>query len=299
MLIAFKTAFDASVILTTPARKHLQHFVEQFLDSSFNPLFTAVRRAIEREADRVLDIHKRQYLYLISWFLRAESARRKKKALGNPHRLGVPASDLEDYALVASVLDQETFVLLNRLMQSAQDEKRWQDLDAGMKCFTQILLTVQEMSESPLEEDQEIAENILSRIFYEETTHDRVAAIVRFYKDQGLGYLDSATELAHVYLRMLEAYSKQNVDMQVRSKRRTRRKKKAAKEAGEDVGSDVDESEGEDEARAEIASSERKFDFKRFSSRFLTQGCVDTFVTFCGFYNDLNADQLKRAHRFF
>lgn len=99
----------------------------------------SVRRAIEREADRVLDIHKRQYLYLISWFLRAESARRKKQALDKPQRSGVPASDAEDYALVASVLNQETFVLLNRLMQTAQDEKRWQDLDAGMKCFTQIV----------------------------------------------------------------------------------------------------------------------------------------------------------------
>src|SRR5882672_2887429 len=100
-------------------------------------------------------------------------------------------------------MNQETFVLLNRFMQRSQDDKTWQDLNAGMKCFTQILLTVQEMSESALEDDQEIAENIQNRIFYEESTHDRIITILRSYKDQGFGYLDACTELSHVFLRML------------------------------------------------------------------------------------------------
>jgi replication fork protection complex subunit Tof1/Swi1 len=169
-----------------------------------------------------------------------------------------------------------------------------------MKCFTQILLTVQEMSESPLEEDQEIAENILNRIFYEETTHDRVANITRTYKDQGFGYLDSCTELAHNYLRILEQYSKQNVGLQVRSRRRVRRKKAARAEDQDDHDdNNVDESDAEDEARAERTSHERKFDFKRFAARFLTQGCIDTFITFTAYYNDLKPTQLKRAHRYF
>lgn len=139
MLTATQIAFDTPAPLTAAARKHLRHFIEQFLDSSFNPLFTSVRRAIEREADRVLDIHKRQYLYLISWFLKAQSARRQRQVSQRSDQSAAPRSEVEDYALVAAVLDQETFVLLNRSLQSAQDEKRWQDLNAGMKCFTQIV----------------------------------------------------------------------------------------------------------------------------------------------------------------
>ena len=45
---------------------------------------------------------------------------------------------------------------------------------------------------------------------------------------QGFEYLDACTELTHTYLRILEAYSKQNVDLQLRSRRWTRRKKKKA-----------------------------------------------------------------------
>ena len=288
--------FDTSVHLNASATKNLRTFVEDFLDSGFNPLFNHIRKAIDREAERVLESHSRQFFYLVSWFLEAERFRRKMKTGGH---LGNDES--ESFSLVASVLNQEMFVTLNRAMENTFESKMWPDLSAAMKCFTQILLTVQEMAESAIEDDQDIAENILNRIFYEETTHDRVASITRTYKDQGFGYLDSCTELAHNYLRILEQYSKQNVDMQVRSRRRVRRKKKAAQSTGEDdaTNENFDDSDGEDEARAQKTSGERKFDFKRFASRFVTQGCVDTFVTFTKYYNDLKPEQLKRAHRYF
>jgi replication fork protection complex subunit Tof1/Swi1 len=291
--------FDTPVTLSTQAIKHLRAFVEDFLDAGFNPLFNHIRKAIDREAERILEYHQRQFFYLVSWFLNAERARRKSKKLSIEQKSKAP-DELDSFALTASVLNQEMFVTLNKAMDSTFQNKSWPDLSAAMRCFTQILLTVLEMSESPLEDDQDIAENILNRIFYEEETHDRVANITRTYKDQGFGYLDSCTELTHNYLRILEQYSKQNVDLQVRSRRRVRRKKKAAADAGDDGGNnDIDDSEAEDEARAERTTRERKFDFKRFASRFLSQGCIDTFVSFTAYYNDLNPSQLKRSHRFF
>jgi replication fork protection complex subunit Tof1/Swi1 len=149
------------------------------------------------------------------------------------------------------------------------------------------------MEESPNEDDQEIAENIQSNLFYEQATHERVMNLLRNFKDQGRGYLDAVTELSHVFIRTLENYSKQNQDMQIRSRRRVRAKKS---QKGADAADD--ESGGEAESIA-VTSRERKFDFARFSARFMSQGCVDTFVSFVKFYKDLNPEQLKRAHRFF
>jgi replication fork protection complex subunit Tof1/Swi1 len=293
--------FDLQVPLTVSARKHLCSFVEEFLDSGFNPLFSHIRRAIEREADRVLEAHSQQYFYLVSWFLEAERVRRnsKKETEKNKAHASAEASEPDSFGLVASVLNQETFVLLNRFMQDRLDNKLWHEVDAGMRCFTQVLLTVHEMAESPLEDDQEIAENIQSRIFYEETTHDRIIAILRGYKDQGFSYLDATTELSHVFLRMLERYAKENVDLQVRSRRRARKKKDKAATQGGAPEYDDQGSEAEDLAEAQRVSKERKFDFKRFSSKFLTQSCIDTFIVFTTFYRDLTTEQLKRAHRFF
>ena len=160
------------------------------------------------------------------------------------------------------------------------------------------------MSESSNEDDQEIAENILNRIFYEETTHDRVINILRTYKDQGFAYLDACTELSHVFLRMLEKYSKQNVDLQIRSRRRARKKRKEKTHTGNvDENGQLNDgdsnSEAEDLAESQRVTKERKFDFHRFSARFVSQGSVNTFVTFTRFYRELSAEQLKRAHRFF
>ncbi|GME23389.1 Timeless protein [Neofusicoccum parvum] len=294
--------FDKKVPLDRSARKHLKAFVEEFLDSSFNPLFTHLRKAIDNEATRVLtETHPRQFCYLVSWFLQAECARRAKAKKENAKANGSAPAAIEDesFALIASVMNQETFIFLNRFMQRNLDEKSWRDLNAGMKCFTQILQTVQEMSESPTDDDQEIAENIQNRIFYEETTHDRIVTLLRSYKDQGLGYLDACTEISHVFIRMLERYSKQNADLQVRSRRRARKKAKAAAQASGD-GEAEDQGDGEDDlAAAQRTTSERKFDFARFQARFTTQGCIDTFVAFTRYYNDLSIEQLKRAHRFF
>ncbi|KAF2133413.1 topoisomerase 1-associated factor 1 [Dothidotthia symphoricarpi CBS 119687] len=294
--------FDLPMPLTSSARKHIKAFVEEFLDSSFNPLFLHLRKAIERETERVEVRHSRQFFYLVSWFLRAECARRRtmKERAADPKSAEVLTAEDESYGLVAEVMNQETFILLNRFMQKSQDEKAWQDLNAGMKCFTQTLLTVHEMSESALEDDQEIAENIQNRIFYEESTHDRIVMILRSYKDQGFGYLDAVTELSHVFLRMLERYAKQNVDLQIRSKRRARKvKKKQAQAQGVEGEEEGHVSETEDLQQAQRTVSERKFDFTRFAAKFVNQSSVNTFVAFARYFHELDTEQLKRTHRFF
>lgn len=294
--------FNMPTHLSSSATKNLRMFVEEFLDSGFNPLFTHVRKAIEREAERVLDINTRQFFYTVGWFLEAERARRvhqarKRASKGKSDKSAEPDS----YGLVAGVMNQEMFISLNRGMQNSLDNKEWEDLTAQMRCFTQILLTVQEMAASPVEEDQEIAENIQNRIFYEETTHDRIITIVRGYKDQGFGYLDAATELSHVFLRMLERYSKENTDLQVRSRRKARRKQKKTEQASEQDGAENEEQNSEDEDMVDSAqvTKERAFDFKRFAAKFCNQSCVNTFVSFTEFYRELNSEQLKRAHRYF
>jgi len=154
------------------------------------------------------------------------------------------------------------------------------------------------MSESSLEEDQEISENVLNRIFYEQSTHDQITTTLRTYKDQSFGYLDAVTRLSHVFLRLLEKYSKQNVDMQVRTRRRAR-KKKQQEQPTQDGNIEDRMVEVEDVAEAQRVTSERKFDFSRFAAKFVNQGSVETFVALMRYYKDLDEEQLRRAHRFF
>lgn len=291
--------FEKPASLSASASKHLRTFAEEFLDSGFNPLMIHIRKAIEREADRVLDINYRHFFFVVAWFLEAERVRRARQASERKKSKSSRPIEPESFGLVAGVLNQETFICLNRYMQNSLDMKEWQDLNASMRCFSQILLTVQEMAVSKIDEDQEIADNIQSRIFYEETTHDRILTILRDYKEQGFGYLDACTELSHVFLRLLERYSKENVDLQIRSRRKAQRKKKNSDKSQAAPADAAGDSEAEELADAARVSRERKFDFKRFASKFSNQKSVDTFLAFTKYYRDLNQDQLKRAHRFF
>ena len=306
--------FGTRIDLTESARKHLRQFVEDFLDSSFNPLFSSLRKAIERENDRVGNLHHRQFFYLISWFLDAEAARREHTRRQSASHASLPPPDDNTFAYIAAVLDQETFVLLNRAMQRSLDEKNWPDLHSTLLCFTQILLTVQSMADSNDDEDQDIAENIQSRIFYEEATQDRIVQILRGYRGQGVGYLDAVTECVGVFVRVLERFSRVKGGLLVRLKRRARTKKKRiqkqkeqlsgeeGQEGNNDDADDDDDASAEDaaeeEREAHRAVSERKFDFARFSAKFLTQPCVNTFVALLHLYADLSPTQLKRCHRY-
>ncbi|TKX26420.1 hypothetical protein C1H76_1382 [Elsinoe australis] len=293
----------APVSLDSRSRAALKTFISDFLDSSFNPLFLHLRRALEREPDRVKPDHARQFFFLIAWFLRAFTARQTHC----PPPQSQDATVETPYAYIAAVLTQETFVLLNRTMQKNLDDKSYADVHTCLLAFTQIMLTVSAMSESRNEDDQEIAENMQARLFYEEQTHDRILAVLRGYQEgrQGLPYLEACTELAHVFIRLLERYSKVNVDMFVRSKRRARKKAKAKPKGGatvegleEDVQTVPDDG-ADDEVEAHKEVQERKFDFSRFAARFVNEASVDTYVALLRRYRDLDEEQLKRCHRFF
>lgn len=288
-----KTEFDMVISLEGIAKPELRTFVTDFLDAGFNPLFNHIRRAIDRDAERLLNTNQRQFFYLIAWFLRAERMRRKASS----DQPTDPEND--SFSLVASVLNQEMLITLNRRMTDWYDLKQWIELQAGMRCFTQILLTVQDMATSPLEEDQDIAENIQNRLFYEETTLDLVVGILRSYTKQPFAWLEDCTEMVHVHVKMLEKYSKQHELLFVRSRRRQKAKKKQSGAEGDQMP-EGNGSEDEDmAAETRNAMSERAFDFGRFETKLLNQNCINTFLAFLDNYRELSYSQVKRAITFF
>lgn len=290
------------VELASQTRDQLASFVSEFLDSCLNPLFTQLRRAIEREVDRVTTTHVRQYHFLISWFLEANRARKEALESVTGKEGLAPAPEDTSFAYIAGVLTQESLALLNRCTQRALDDKAWSDVHTCMMAFTQIMTTVTAMNESSSDDDREIADNILGRIFYEEETHIRVVKLVKDYKVglHSFAYLDAVTEMAHVFLRTLERYSKANVDLFVRTKRRARHKKDDAGGTGPiDEEANSRTTDADDQANARQAIKERKFDFGRFAAKFVNEGCVNTFVHFIRNYSTLNTEQIKRCHRFF
>ncbi|KAL7266282.1 Topoisomerase 1-associated factor 1 [Rhizina undulata] len=293
--VSRKTEFDVSVTLEPTANNRLRDFVEQFLDSGFNPLFSHIRRAIDRDAERLLNTHQKQFFYLTAWFLKAERIRRNT----SHYKSKGQSDDVDTFGLVAAVLNQESLITLNRRMVEWFDLRQWQELQAAMRCFTQILLTVHDMSLSPLEDDQEVAENIQNRLFYEETTLDLVISILRSYTKQPFKWLDDCTEMVHVHVKMLEKYSKQHEHMFIRFRRRQRAKKKQKEQDTGVLNDDGGSRDEADAAASKRAIQERSFDFARFEGKLLTQPCINTYLAFLGYYKELNYSQVKRVITFF
>jgi hypothetical protein len=83
-------------------------------------------------------------------------------------------------------------------MRDASDHKNWTELHAAMECFEELvkshpafaykkLKVVQAMSTNKLEDDNEIANNIVLNLFYDENHLDLIISNVRNYKRQAVG----------------------------------------------------------------------------------------------------------------
>jgi len=116
-------------------------------------------------------------------------------------------------------------------------------------------------------EYNEIANNILLNLFYDENNLDLVAHTVRNYKRQSFGlriihladgrYLDACTSLAHTVLKLLEQYS-QDHRMYVKSKRQNKRKQEEQASEGE--------SESEHDRTTARKVAEKAFQFSTFET---------------------------------
>uniref|UniRef100_A0A060TAB9 Topoisomerase 1-associated factor 1 n=1 Tax=Blastobotrys adeninivorans TaxID=409370 RepID=A0A060TAB9_BLAAD len=288
-------SWDMDVPLTAEVRGIMTGFTEDFLDSGFNSLFDMIRKSIERDERRLLEIHRMQYLYLIGWFLDAERKRREK-AKFNAANNGDSESAENDYGLVASALNQHTFVIVMKLMRESLEKGEMHDMEvvyASMICFTQILLVVRDMESSPSIDDQDVADNMKARLFYEEYSLDVLAQMPKHTSSESDSFLRATIEMTHVVLKMLESYSKQHTSIYVKSKRKS--KKKLAADVNEDVNEDYEDAEEE----ADRVTRERKFEFSKFENRFINEHTMDAYKRFLALFQELDYREIMWCFNFF
>ena len=118
-----------------------------------------------------------------------------------------------------------------RVLNHAFKPKSWIELQAGIECLTQLLMLIDCMSGTSLEDDElnEAAELLQQQIVYNGEVLDISVDSLRQYKEgvQSLKYLDSSIRLGYTLLRMLEKWSKMRGggEMYVRKKVRNRKRK--------------------------------------------------------------------------
>ncbi|KAK9240346.1 timeless protein-domain-containing protein [Lipomyces kononenkoae] len=277
-------------LISGDAQKALAIFVDEFLGSAFNPLCISIRKEIERESDRVEDHHEEQFLYLVFWFLSAELARQRSTP-----------NTSHGFALVAGMLDQQSLVTITKLLRTAVESRHMRKLGYAMHCFKQIIMLTSAMSGNDDETNKEIADNMISRLFYEETTLDLLASLPNVLHGASISLMTACCDLLYVVLKVLEAYSNHDARLYIRGKRKRSRKQKLSNSPRvgiHDKGYTVQSSD-EDDNIARQQSKERSFEFSRFERKFFTQNCIDMFRSVLATYDDLSDQQIKRIISFF
>jgi len=264
------------VSLTLPSTQSALSYITKFLDSSFNPLFIHMRKSLERDTEDLYLQYRHQYLYCMGFFLEADRYNRKIQTRE------------DDFGLVAGVLDYETIIVIIKTISNGLENDRYKDVLTGMFCLKQILLTIQDLIHSHSEDDQEVAENLQSRLFYEESTLNLIPSILKSYDTQPLSYLDLCTEVATIFLKMLEKYSQSNAHMFVRARKRRRQK-----EPDDEMGDDARE------AQVQYVRKERQFEFEKFEKRFFDEKSIDVFRSLLEHYEFLSSEQVKRIISFY
>ncbi|QNP96592.1 YALIA101S01e17062g1_1 [Yarrowia lipolytica] len=238
--------WEVPVFVGHSAKRYIRVFSELFNDSAFNPLMQTVRKALEQEDD--IGPAFKHYLVVLKWFLGVEMHRKTP-----------------DFGLIASVVNQEAFIIIMRSIRQGVQAKNWTMVKTAMDSFKTTLVVVNLMS------DEEVASNIKARLFYEEEYLTMLADLTRRWA-LPLTFLQSAVDMTHTLIKTLESFTKANTTLYVR-RRRLRAQKKA-----DDTGNveDLESLPGEEHESA-IESRERKFNFSSFESRYFHE---DTFTTY-------------------
>ncbi|BFZ53969.1 Topoisomerase 1-associated factor 1 [Savitreella phatthalungensis] len=303
---------DRRVSLNIEARCAVGSFTRDLLESGFNPLFSSLLRALESDSTRISQDNRRQFLWLQGWCLKAmrQKARSDRKKSNSIDCADADFDADADWRLVGAVLEQRALITLRKMLREAIETREWKEAHAAMECLREVLQTLGAMQMSSDVDFQEIAENLLSNLFYEEQSLELIATAVRTYTNQSFGYLDAVTELAAVLLKMLEKHASAKTHMYVRARRQRQRKKRQVAQtsmapgvdsrllANQDSGN-ASEDEEAAEAQAREAVHERAFDYLKFEAKFMNEHAVDTYVALLEFYADLSSEQIKRCIAFF
>ncbi|TPX32580.1 hypothetical protein SmJEL517_g04318 [Synchytrium microbalum] len=199
--------YDAKIrVLNQRARDALADSAELFLDQAFNALMMSVKKDFDREASKVREEDHTRFLRLVTFYLKYIILYREKK--GNKY----------DFDCVAGLVDDKGMQYVCKRMHMYLDEKNYTGLQSALDCLKQMLVVLDAMAVSPNEVYREASVHTQDVLFYEGMHVQALAALCKVTRVQSQSYLETLIESVHVFLTMMENYSK-NKDFLVMKKK--------------------------------------------------------------------------------
>ncbi|KAI9106126.1 timeless protein-domain-containing protein [Phlyctochytrium arcticum] len=221
-------------VMEPEAQKAYQKLAQDFLLNGFNGLVLSIRRDIDAERSKVQEGHFGQFLWLVTFFLKAHLAMLKKIQADGC------LSDVAHFDTVTSFVNLRGLQFVFKRIRMSEEDKKWGELFLALDCLRQLLLEIQAMRFSSNDEVKDAAENLQRNMYYEHALMETLAQLVKKYKTkQGqTNYLKVLIQVVHIILSMLEPLGTGEDPLVVYSRRK--KKKRSRK-----IADDLDRSEGE------------------------------------------------------
>lgn len=299
-------------------------FVDQLLSSgSFNNLLKFVARYLTNLANdeigragilHAIDSHElASYFLTVSWFFCFKRNKSEKLA---DHSLS-PKEDGVGYGSVGAALSEVNFILLTSYLRSSFESRDYNSLHVAMVCFREMLFiansifskkrTQEEInlnSEEDINEDRELAEGIIRKLFSQKEFLDMCVNIPKSADKHSPEFLKVVVSVVHILLKSFETLANEDVHLFIKTRRRMRKlqsnsglNQQMDREHWHliDRGSD----EEEDEEEIKIITRERKLDYRNTEVRFFHPEIVSTHIKFLSRYEEMSHDEIKKGISYF
>lgn len=221
---------------TLNIRLFLKSLCQDFLKWAYNPMMKTVKGYLKRNKAQSND--ESYYFWALQFFM--EFSRLTQSDVG----------------LVSETLSKETFHYTQTQMETyyemmIKDKRKiriWaKRLHLALKAYRELVRSLAAMDSSPDEKVQEAAKVLKGTLFYMPEYREVVLYLLLNFNEcvQPISYLRDLAETVHVYLKMLEQFSKKHLHVIVKDKKKRRKKKSKSKakknQHGGDNSADDDE----------------------------------------------------------
>lgn len=299
-------------------------FTDQLLSSgSFNNLLKFVSRHLTNLAnDEVgrtgilyaIDSHElAAYFSTVSWFFRFKRNRLVRLTGKNLS----PKEDSLGYGSVGSALSEVNFILLISYLRSSFELRDFNSLHVAMICFREMILIANSIfsqkrsqkeieleSEEDINEDRELAEGIIRKLFSQKEFIDMCVNIPKTAHRHSPEFLNVVVSVVHVLLKSFETLANEDVHLFIKTRRRIRKLQNGNglnhqmdQEHWHLIDKGSDEEDMEEEYK--IITRERKMDYKITEARFFHPDIVTTHIKFISRYEELTHNEIKIGISFF
>ncbi|KAJ3350857.1 Topoisomerase 1-associated factor 1 [Entophlyctis luteolus] len=311
-------SFTHPVIRNESAKVALRQTADTFLEHGFNALITCVKDDFDKERQHVTEDDQARFLSVVAFFLEYQVEVSKvfysqmMKFIQSFYSQVSDEIEAEkfDFDTVTDFINARAIQFVTKRMKVHWDEKNWDHLQTAMECLKQMLVTLNAMEMSGNEDYRHASQTIQNNLYYEAYALEAIVQLCKGFKEQSAGYLKTLVETVHIFLKMLEKYSKSKAFMVVRRKRKQLKKKKISREMDMDGSNEIDllmqgdDEEGqEDPEQVKQKCVEHEFHFEKIENDFAHEAVVMTYSELLKRYRELEPKYLHYAttlfHRIF